>query len=326
MPLPEWGYSYNALYVPLTSDWQCSLVPARDAQEPTSWWSLSYDERQQKRKDREKQIEQDQRDFDRLFRVSTSRRAARGCSDFSAYAAFIRDHLRISGLSTPVDGDGVTRILRDAVRNGWLIPAIDRAWRGSRRVSRQYVPQSWPKRAPDPKPTVYGVRDGQFVPLDEYGRYIDSTPYVPVKQRLAAAASSAANSGSGFDWLGAVETAAGALLGGDADSDGDDSVVDDEDFTSDASDDSTPRGDAQPFDYQPDAMGDGEQTAWLPSTGGPPNSWLENDSGKKQWRYYDENGDAAVDIDFGHDHGFGMPHSHNWDDGVRDNGNPVSIF
>jgi hypothetical protein len=267
MPLPEWGYSYNALYVPLTSDWQCSLVPARDVQEPTSWWSLSYDERQQKRKDRDKQIEQDQRDFDRLFRVSTSRRTARVCSDFRAYAAFIRDHLRISGLSTPVDGDGVTRILRNAVRDGWLVPAIDRAWRGSRRVTRKYAPQSWPKRAPAPKPIVYGVRNGEFVPLDEYGRYIDNTPYVPVKDRISAAASSAASSSGGgsFDWPGAVETAAGAFLGGDTDSDGDDagddSAVENEDFASDAGDNSTPLGDAQPFEYAQNAVGDAEQDA-----------------------------------------------------------------
>jgi hypothetical protein len=263
MSFPEWGYSYNALSVPLTSDWQCSLVPARDVEEPTSWWSLSYDERQQMRKDREKQIDEDRRDFDRLFRVSTSRRAARACRDFSAYAAFIREHLRISGLSTPVDGDGVTRILRDAVRDGWLVPAIDRAWRSSRRVTRFYAPQSWPKRAPDPKPTIYGVCNDEFVPLNPDGSFVDYTPYVPVKDRVAAAASSVTNSagaGRGSYWPEAVEDVAGAILGGDTDPDdddaGDDSAVG-EDFSSDAGDDSTPLGDAQPFNYQPD-MPDGD--------------------------------------------------------------------
>ena len=238
MPFPDWGYSYNALHVPLTSDWQCSLVPARDVEEPTTWWSLSYDERQQKRKDREQQIEQDRRDFARLFRVSTSRRTARACRDFSAYAAFIRDHLHISGLATPVDGESVTRILRDAVRDGWLIPAIDRAWRGSRRVARQYAPQSWPKRAPDPKPTVYGVRDGQFVPLNADGSFVDYTPYVPAKARVAAAASSAASFGAGSDWFSAA--VASASLGSDADAD----------------DDSIPLGDAQPFAYSADPTED----------------------------------------------------------------------
>jgi hypothetical protein len=320
MPLPEWGYSYNALYVPLTSDWQCSLVPARDVGEPTSWWNLSYDERKQKRKDREKQIEQDQRDFDRLFRVSTNRRAARGCSDFSAYAAFIRDHLRISGLSTPVDGDGVTRILRDAVRDGYLVPAIDRAWRGSRRVSRLYAPQSWPKRAPDPKPTVYGVRDGQFIPLNADGSFVDYTPYVPVKDRVAAAASSAASSGSGFDWPDAVETAAGAVLGGDTDSGeddgGGDGVVENEDFISDASDDSTPLGDAQPFDYQPDMpAGDDEQVAarGVRMTGNEPGGFAINPNGLDV-DYFDSDGNLSAQYHGSH----GDPHGHNFSDGVRD--------
>ncbi|MCC8402514.1 hypothetical protein LJ655_11535 [Paraburkholderia sp. MMS20-SJTN17] len=84
--------------------------------------------------------------------------------------------------------------------------------------------------------------------------------------------------------------------------------------------------DAQPFEYSEDMpSGDEIQTAWLPSEGGPPNQWLENTSGKKQWRLYDGNGNAAVDIDFGHDHGFGIPHSHNWDNGVRGKGNAFSL-
>jgi hypothetical protein len=314
MPLPEWGRSYNALSVPLTSDWQCSLVPARDVGEPTTWWSLSYDERQQKRKDREEQIDQDQRDFDRLFRVSTSRRDARACTDFSAYAAFIREHLRISGLSAPVDGDGVTRILRDAVRDGWLIPAIDRAWRGSRRVARLYAPQSWPKRLPDPKPTVYGVRNGQFIPLNVDGSFVDYTPYVPVKDRVAAAASSASSSDSDFDWLGAVETAAGAVLGGDAAS-GSDGGLDD-DFASGPGEDSTPLGDAQAFDYQTDIQGgDSLDIAKTPNEG-EPGTWYTN-PGSGQMRLYGDDGQPVVDFDFDHDHGQGIPHAHNWNDGVR---------
>jgi hypothetical protein len=166
MSFPEWGQSYNALYVPLTSDWQCSLVPARDVQHVDRTWDVSYDDRQKAIKARERLIEQDRRDFDRLFRVSINRQDARTSDDFRTYAAFIREHLSISGMGTPVDGEDVTRILREAVRDGWLVPAIHRAWRGSSRVSRPYAPQSWPKRTPDPKPTVYGVRDGQFVPLD----------------------------------------------------------------------------------------------------------------------------------------------------------------
>lgn len=325
MPLPDWGRSYNALSVPLTSDWQCSLVPARDVGEPTAWLSLSYDERQKKRMDREKQIEQDRRDFDRLFRVSTSHRAARVCSDFSAYAAFIREHLRISGLSAPVDGNGVTRLLRDAVRDGSIIPAIDRTWRGSRRVCRFYAPQSWPKRAPDPKPTVYGVRDGQFVPLDAYGRFIDNTPYVPVKDRVAATASRAASSGGGFDWLGTVETAAGAVLAGDAGS-RDDSAVGD-DFASGTGDGSTPLGDAQAFEYRPDMPdGDVDELAGMPFNG-EPGTWISSMPGTmQQMRQYGPDGTPLTDFDFEAHHGNPNPHAHNWDGYNRDEGAPVSLL
>jgi hypothetical protein len=319
MSLPEWGRSYNALCVPLTSDWQCSLVPGRDVGEPTTWWSLSYDERQQRRKDREKQIEQDQRDFDRLFMVSTSRRDARPCTDFSTYAAFIREHLRISGLSAPVDGEGVTRILRDAVRDGWLIPAIDRAWRGSRRVARFYAPQSWPKRAPDPKPIVYGVRDGQFIPLNPDGTFVDYTPYVPVKARVAAAASGAASSGGGFDWPGAIETLAGAALGGDAAS-GDDGAFG-------AGEDSTPLGDAQAFEYQPDMpVGDVDELAGMPFNG-EPGTWISSMPGTMpQMRQYGLNGTPLTDFDFEAHHGNPNPHAHNWDGYNRDEGAPVSLL
>ena len=253
MSFPEWGCSYNALYLPLTSDWQCSLVPARDVQDVDRGWKLSYEERQLARKEREERIKQDRQDFDRLFRVSINRRAARACSDFSAYVAFISEHLRISGMATAVDGESVTRVLRDAVRDGSLIPAIDRAWRGSRRVARSYAPQSWPKRVADPKAIVYGVRNGQFVPLDEAGRFIDSTPYLPV----------AASAGrGGFDWPGAVESATGTVPGDDLGPDDGGDVSEGDVFSTDSGDASTPLGHGQSFEYQPDMPdGDAEELA-----------------------------------------------------------------
>ncbi|CAM2177681.1 conserved hypothetical protein [Paraburkholderia sacchari] len=327
MSLPEGGRSYNALSVPLTSDWQCSLVPARDADEPTTWWSLPYDERQKKRKEREEQIEHDRVDFDRLFRVSTSRRAARACSDFSAYTAFIRDHLGIVGVSAPVDGEGVTRILREAVRDGRLVPAIDRAWRGSRRVGRSYAPQSWPKRTPDPKPTVYGVRDGQFVPLNDNGYFIDLTPYVPVAARVAATASSAASSGGGTDWLGVVEEAVGALLGGDSGSDDNSDGAPGMANSLTSGDDSTPLGDAQPFEYSADIRGgDGEQIAGMPFNG-EPGTWISSMPGTMpQMRQYGANGTPLTDFDLEAHHGNPNPHAHNWDGYNRDEGAPVSLL
>ena len=336
MALPEWGYSYNALSVPLTSDWQCSLVPARDVQDVDRGWKLAYEERQKARKEREEQIERDQRDFDRLFRVSISRRAARGCSDFDEYARFIGEHLRISGLSKPVDGDSLTRILRTAVRDGRLVPAIDRAWCGSRRVARQYAPQSWPKRAPDRKPTVYGFRNGQYLPLNADGSFFDDSPYVPVRvaSKAAVMASAVARSGgsdseSSFDWLGAAEMFAGAVLGGAGSSDDDcgNSMLKSL-GNGDGSDGGSLLGDAQPFEYASD-MPDGDviDVAGIPNMNGDPNSWIESGPGmKKQWRMFGPDGSAAVDIDFDSHHGQRNPHAHNWDGTSRDQGWPVSIF
>jgi hypothetical protein len=76
MSFPEWGRSYNGLSVPLTSDWQCSLIPIRDLPDVDRGWKLSYDERQKARKERDEQIEQDRQDFDRLFRVHRPPRGA----------------------------------------------------------------------------------------------------------------------------------------------------------------------------------------------------------------------------------------------------------
>ncbi len=112
----------------------------------------------------------------------------------------------------------------------------------------------------DPKPTVYGIRNGQFVPFDENGYFIDRTPHVPVSAKVPAAAGGAASSESGFDWFGMVETTAGALLVGDSAS-GDDGAPDD-DLAGGAGEDSSPLGDARPFEFGPDAVsGDIEELA-----------------------------------------------------------------
>ena len=53
----------------------------------------------------------------------------------------------------------------------------------------------------------------------------------------------------------------------------------------------------------------------LPVHGGPPNGSLSEEDGKGNGkiRCYDGNGDAATDYDFGHNHGAGDPHGHDWD-------------
>jgi hypothetical protein len=325
MSFPEWGFSYNALHVPLTSDWQCSLVPTRDVQDVDCGRKLTPDERRDMRKVREARIEQDRQDFDRLFRVATSRRAARSCRDFSEYVAFIRDQVCGSGSAVPVDGESVTRILREAVRDGQLTPAISRAWRGSRRVARPYAPQSWPRREPDPKPTIYSFRNGQLVPLDKNGYFIDDTPYIPKSARLTAATRNFGHSNDGTDWLGTVEIAAKAMVGGDLDSSAEynqDSMF--KRLTDPGGSDGL-LADAQPFEYQPDMPGgDTFDIAKTPNLD-EPGTWYTN-PGSGQMRLFGSNGKPVVDLDFDHVHNGLRPHAHNWGPNGRDTGYDVVPF
>ncbi|WP_429548877.1 hypothetical protein [Paraburkholderia youngii] len=88
---------------------------------------------------------------------------------------------------------------------------------------------------------------------------------------------------------------------------------------------STPLGDAQAFDYQPDMpAGVSFEIAKTPNNG-EPGTWYTN-AGSGQMRLYGDDGKAGVDFDFDHDHGQGIPHAHNWDRGVRGPGLPFSLL
>ena len=56
---------------------------------------------------------------------------------------------------------------------------------------------------------------------------------------------------------------------------------------------------------------------------GPPGGWITN-PGNGQERLYGPNGKPEVDIDWHPDHGQGTPHGHNWGDGRRGPGIPLS--
>jgi len=58
---------------------------------------------------------------------------------------------------------------------------------------------------------------------------------------------------------------------------------------------------------------------------GEPNSSdvLDRGNGSGQIRDYGPDGLPTRDFDFGHDHGFGDPHAHDWDEGVRSPGRPI---
>ncbi|WP_323054409.1 RHS repeat-associated core domain-containing protein [Microbulbifer thermotolerans] len=58
---------------------------------------------------------------------------------------------------------------------------------------------------------------------------------------------------------------------------------------------------------------------------GEPGEWVDHPHGKQD-RLYGNDVTPAVDIDYGYDHGQGSPHSHNWNDGVRGPGVPVTVI
>ncbi|WP_152036654.1 hypothetical protein [Burkholderia pyrrocinia] len=74
---------------------------------------------------------------------------------------------------------------------------------------------------------------------------------------------------------------------------------------------STLLGDAPPFEYSEASPSDDIfEVAKTPNTG-KPGTWYTN-PGSGQMRLYGDGGRPAVDIDFDHDHGQGIPHAHNW--------------
>ncbi|BAN24875.1 hypothetical protein [Caballeronia insecticola] len=118
MSFPEWGRSYNALYVLTAMGLACALMPAGEVKEEASFnGSLSSEEREKKRRERKKQIEQDKDDFHRLFKIEIDPRDATSSFEFGHYADVIRNTLRTSSWNIPIGGNGITHVLRNAVRD-----------------------------------------------------------------------------------------------------------------------------------------------------------------------------------------------------------------
>jgi hypothetical protein len=68
----------------------------------------------------------------------------------------------------------------------------------------------------------------------------------------------------------------------------------------------------------------GSPSQRLPKTGTPNSTGvLDRGNGSGQIRDYGANGEAQTDFDFGHDHGAGDPHAHDWTDGVRGEGRVI---
>lgn len=68
---------------------------------------------------------------------------------------------------------------------------------------------------------------------------------------------------------------------------------------------------AQPFEYLELSPGNDILEIAKTPNAGKPGTWYTN-PGSGQMRLYGQDGRPAVDIDFDHDHGQGIPHAHNW--------------
>jgi hypothetical protein len=186
---------------------------------------------------------------------------------------FLRDSLNIAHWNMPKDNADIRRILCQAVANNRLIPIIDRDYEGLPRVALpDPVPLRWPSSDFGGGGSYSGGSGFGFAPgvigYDEFTALQRANGELSgVSADIASAAISAViqpqqslgtatSSGGGFDWLGTAETVAGAMFDGNVDTNDSE-----EDFSSDAADDSTPLDNAQPFEYTPDAIGDAEQDA-----------------------------------------------------------------
>jgi hypothetical protein len=325
--------SYNSLSVPLAiGAWSCELVPARDYRSP-SGGSLPFIQA-----DEQRQLDADRNDFARYFRPNYDFRRTI-THDIDEIRAFVRDCLGLSGGNQFTDNDGLRRILCEAVSSGRIVPVVDRERRTPVRTARApFAPQSWNEAAPAmrsgsggggaaPASRSFHQLAMDWMGLDSDGAYAYIEKYNAMVQHVeevearTAAARAAAASGSDDGLFGVAEAAASSKL-----------ISPNAGFGDDASavngEDSTPLGDARSFDYQL-GIGDGDSidVAGIPNMTGDPNSWVESGPGmKKQWRMFDSDGNAAIDIDFDSHHGQANPHAHNWDGNFRDQGWPVSIL
>ncbi|MEX3688845.1 hypothetical protein AB3X91_30560 [Paraburkholderia sp. BR14263] len=301
--------SYNSLHVPLDiGTWQCTLVPASDFYHGWSYrqrWDPFAD--RDTREKMERQIADDKRTFGRYFRPNYDLRSITGEAALDEIRRFLGDLLNVAHWNLPADNAGIECALKRAVVDRKLVPIVNRDWGANQRTYRPApAPERWPQTG-----------GGGWAPrVEPYGgAYGGPSAVVSTAPTLAdEVASSAADDGGGFDWLGVAE----AVAGGDGESDqAEDALAD--------GDTSTPLSDAQPFEYSPDQVnGDSFDIAKTPNLGDP-GSWYTN-PGSGQMRLYGDDGKPVVDLDFDHVHNGLQPHAHNWNNGVRDGGDDVVPF
>jgi hypothetical protein len=136
--------SYNALHVPLDiGTWQCTLVLAKEYyRHGSGYWGAFAD--LDTRREREREIEDDRRAFDRYFRPRYDFRRTIA-PDIDAIRSFLSDQLNAVHWDLPTDNAGIERALKQALRDGMLVPVINRDWRSLPMTFRPTpAPLRWP--------------------------------------------------------------------------------------------------------------------------------------------------------------------------------------
>ncbi|WP_052409639.1 hypothetical protein [Paraburkholderia oxyphila] len=276
---------WNTLSVPLENGWQCTLIPGPQYYDLMCWgrgyrnmsarqlypnagrdnasrsWNArplsEVDKSELWEKDRLRQLADDRAAFARHFRPRWDLHTITGDDNLRHVQRFRSATLDVVHWEQPTDNESVERMLCEAVASGRLVPVVNHEYRGLPRVSQPTPgPQHWPATSGGGgygyAPKVLNASEfdalrranGELPPLDSGSGVVSAT----LDPRPAL--STPVTADDGFGMLGAVASAASALLG-DNDSGDDDDV-----FSTDYGGDSTPLGDAQPFEYIPDTLSD----------------------------------------------------------------------
>ncbi|WP_244813606.1 hypothetical protein [Caballeronia sp. Lep1P3] len=362
---PDWGFSYSALYVPIgRNTWQCALMVPSEIQSAlqrrsrnqfekkvrlvrnyrysaqsqpfktpsryrsSSWGYSTLDEDDGSELWMTNRLKLDRDDFIQWFDVRIDERESRGSYESDHYMRFLRDRLRLSRWNMPVDGAGIARILKDAVRDGRLIAVMNRNYSGNRKVCRHYAPQRWPAFGGGLRSakSIKSISWAEFSALreahGELGASLISVSDLSSKAAgLEAAASASDRFGAtvgrirsaGTDWLGTALEVASTVA---EEMPGTTDVESGNPLLKSLSDGDTPLSDANSFDYVPDGLSDDvlEVAArGVKMTGNEPGGFRLNPNGLDT-DYFDGNGNLSAQYHESH----GAEHGHNFDNGKRD--------
>lgn len=259
--------SYNSICVALDNGtWSCELVPLYDYRSP-SGQSLAF-----MQGDELKQLQEDRRTFDRYFRPRYDFHQT-FAPDINAIRCFMLDHLRgVSQDDLPKDNADIERMLKRAVRDERIVPVVDY----DRRIpvntaNRPYAPQYWGlahrggigggggggmTASTSGKSFHQMAMDSMGLTAEGAWAYIERYDAMVGRANAVLDARAALRSEGGL-----VGAAVAGAAPGDADGvmNGSVEVPGEESFAD--HDDSTPLGNARPFDYQPTASGNPVQFA-----------------------------------------------------------------